>query len=66
MNVRDPYDNGDNFHSITHFQDIIVNKSNWLCEFKVLKNVFARFSARFDCTKGQYINIVKRQHFLIL
>ena len=64
MYVKDLYDNGGNFHSIVHFQDIIVNKSNWLCEYKVLKNVFTRFSARCDCTKGQYINIVKKQHFL--
>ena len=64
MYVKDLYDNGGNFHSIMHFQNIIVNKSNWLCEYKVLKNVFARFSARFDGTKGQYINIVKKQHFL--
>ena len=44
MYVKDLYDNDGNFHSIMHFQDIIVNKSNWLCEYKVLKNVFARFS----------------------
>ena len=28
MYVKDLYDNGGNFHSIVHFQDIIVNKSN--------------------------------------
>ena len=49
MYVKDLYDNGGNFHSIMHFQEYHFNKLNWLC------------SVRFDCTKGQYINIAK--HF---
>ena len=62
--VKDLYDEDGNFHDIVYFSDIIVNKSNWLCEYKVLKNIFGPLSTRFDCSKGQYINIINRNCFL--
>ena len=62
--VKDLYDNDGNFHNIEHFSNIIRNKSNWLCEYKVLKHIFSSLSKRFDCTKGKYINIVNKKFFL--
>ena len=62
--VKDLYDDDGNFHDIAYFSNIIVNKSNWLCEYKVLKNIFGPLSTRFDCSKGKYINIIHRNCFL--
>ena len=63
--VKDLYDDDGNFYSIMHFSDIIINKSNWLCEYKVLRNIFGQLTTRFDCAKSKYVNIVNRECFLI-
>ena len=59
------YDGNGNFHSIMYFSDIIINKSNWLCEYKVLKNIFGPLNTRFDCQKSKYVNILNRDCFII-
>ena len=51
--VKDLYDDEGNFYDIMHFSDIIINKSNWLCEYKVLRNTFGPLTTRFDCAKKQ-------------
>ena len=61
--LKDLYDNDGHFHNIEHFSNIIRNKSNWLCEYKVLKHIFSSLSKRFDCTKGKYIDIVNKKFF---
>ena len=63
--VKDLYDDEGNFHSIVYFSDIIINKSNWLCEYEVLKNIFGPLNIRFSCQKSKYVNIVNRECFLI-
>ena len=62
--VKDLYDDDGNFRDIEHFSNIIRNKSNWLCEYRVLKHIFSSFSKRFDCTEVKYINIVNKKCFL--
>ena len=52
-------------YSIMHFSDIIIYKSNWLCEYKMLRNIFGQLTIRLDCAESKYVNIVNRDGFLI-
>ena len=64
--VKDLYDEDGNFHDIVYFSNIIVNKSNWLCEYKVLKNIFGPLSTRFDCSKGKYLILPAQSGILFI
>jgi hypothetical protein len=32
-------------------------KANWLCEYKILKNILKPYSEKFDCTQAKYVNV---------
>ena len=62
--VRDVYNEDGKFKSINDFANILVNKSNYICEYIVLKRIFATLSCKFDCKKAAYVNIKSRELFL--
>ena len=62
--VRDVYNEDGKFKSINDFANILVNKYNYICEYIVLKRIFATLSCKFDCKKAAYVNIKSRELFL--
>ena len=62
--VKDLYNEDGNFKCIEDFSEILVDKSNHLCEYIVLKKIFSPLSQKFNCKKGKYVNIKSRHHFL--
>ena len=58
--IKDLFDNNGNFHDINYFSNILVNKSNWLCEYNTLKKVIKPIKECQDTTKAAFINIDKQ------
>lgn len=53
----------DIFHSgARHFKspptkktgDVLINKNNWLCEYKIIETIFRNYENKFDLTVCQY------------
>ena len=62
--VRDLYNEDGKFKSINVFANILVDKSNYICEYIVLKRIFAPLSSKCDCKKAAYVNIKSKELFL--
>ena len=62
--VKDLYNEFGNFKSIDDFALMLLNKTNYLCEYMILKKIFNPLSKKFECRKGQYVNIRHKELFL--
>ena len=62
--VKDLYNEFGNFRSIDDFAVMLRNKTNYLCEYMILKKIFNPLSKKFECRKGQYVNIRHKELFL--
>ena len=40
-----------------YFRNILIRKSNWICEYFSLKHIFKKYEGNFDTYKSQYLNI---------
>ena len=47
---KDLFKDKGQFKTLTYFYNVLRRKSNWLCEYKILKSVIFRTSLRFDMT----------------
>ena len=62
--VKDLLDNGGNLKQLSDFSNCIRNKSNWLCEFKIISDVFKRLCKKYDFSNCNFINIQHTYKFL--
>ena len=51
------------FKTLQDFSDVLRRKSNWLCEYKILKTVIFRKSLRFDMTCCSHIQPFLKHEF---
>ena len=57
--VKDFFDENGMFREPLYFRNILIRKSNWICEYFTIKSIFKKFESSFDTSKGQYVNIKK-------
>ena len=62
--VKDLLDKGGNLKQLSDFSNCIRNKSNWLCEFKIISDVFKRLCKKYDFSNCNFINIQHTYKFL--
>ena len=55
--VKDLFDENGVFREPLYFRNILIRKSNWICEYFSLKHIFKKFEGNFDTYKSQYLNI---------
>ena len=55
--VKDLFDAQGNFKILDDFADAVITKTNWLCEYHILKNVFCKLKRQFDFSNAIYSNI---------
>ena len=63
--VKDLFNQEGKFHDIEYFSDVIKNKSNWICEYNVLKKTFKHLEKIQNMTKCKFINITNNKKFLL-
>ena len=61
--VNDLLNDEGNFKSLLDFKDCINNKSNWICEFKILSSVFKPLCRKFDFSNCKFTNIQNNNYF---
>ena len=54
--VKDLYDENGMFVTEKYIIDFLKNKTNWICEYKVMKKVFKDYNDLFECVRAKYIN----------
>ena len=54
--VKDLYDENGMFVTEKYIIDLLKNKTNWICEYKVMKKVFKHYNDLFECVRAKYIN----------
>ena len=59
LNVKDLFDENGVFREQLYFRNILIRKSNWICEYYTIKSIFKKFESSFDTSKGQYVNVKK-------
>ena len=64
--VKDLFKDNGQFKSLQDFSDVLRRKSNWLCEYKILKTVIFRRSLRFDMTCCSHIQPFLKHKFPFL
>ena len=57
--VKDLFDGNGVFREPSYFRNILIRKSNWICEYYTIKSTFKKLECSFDTSKGQYVNIKK-------
>ena len=62
--VKDLFNEFGNLRSIDDFALMLLNKTNCLCEYMILKKSFNPLPKKFECRKGQYVNIRHNELFL--
>ena len=55
--VKDLFDAQGNFKILDDFADAVITKTNWLCEYYILRNVFCKLKRQFDFSNAIYSNI---------
>ena len=56
--VKDLLKDNEQFKTLQEFSDVLSRKSNWLCEYKILKTVTFRNSLSFDMTCCSYLQSI--------
>ena len=54
--VKDIFKDDGTLKTLNDYQDILLNKSKWLCEYGVLFRVFKKYTRKFDCSNIDYTN----------
>ena len=54
--VKDIFKDDGTLKTLNDHQDILLNKSNLLCEYGVLFRVFKKYTRKFDCSNIDYTN----------
>ena len=62
--VKDLFDEHGNFRSLQQLSCILNDKTNWLCEYKVMKSVLKRYYMKFDMSYCYYTKISSKRTFL--
>ena len=62
--VKDLFDHDGNFLTLQQLSTILNDKSNWLCEYKIIKNVLKKYLVKFDMSYCTYTRISSRRSFL--
>ena len=63
--VTDLFNEQGEFVSGKYVIEKLTNKSNWLCEWKIMKHVFKKFESVFDCSEAVYNNTTVNNIFQI-
>ena len=63
--VKDLFNGQGKFVSGKYVMEKLTNKSNWLCEWKIMKHVFNKFESVFDCSEAVYNNTTVNNIFQI-
>ena len=61
--VKDLFKDKGQFKTLPDFYNVLRRKSNWLCEYKILKTVIFRTSLRFDMTCCSHIQHILKHEF---
>ena len=64
--VKDLYKEFGNFKSIDDFALMLLNKTNYLFEYMILKKSFNPLSKEFECREGQYVKLDAKNYFYSL
>ena len=56
--VKDLFKDNEQFKTLQEFSDVLSRKSNWLCEYKILKTVTFKKSLSFDMTCCSYLQSI--------
>ena len=66
MYVKDIF-NENGLKPITDIGRILLNKQNWLCEYRILHKIFSNgIIKKFNCDVVNFINIRDQRNFLFL
>ena len=63
LHVKNLFNENGNFKTLKEYTNI-ENKSNWLCEYKILSSVFKPLCRKYDFSNLKFINIHYRDNFL--
>ena len=64
LHVKNLFNENGNFKTLKEYTNI-ENKSNWLCEYKILSSVFKPLCRKYDFSNSQFVNIHYRDNFLL-
>ena len=62
LHVKNLLNENGNFKTLEEYRNI-ENKSNWLCEYKVLSTVFNPLCRKYDFSNSEFINLHYRDNF---
>ena len=62
--VKDLFRNDGSFKNLVDFDDILLDKKNWLCDYLMLKKAFNTINRIFNLSNTDYINIKKAIGFV--
>ena len=62
LHVKNLLNENGNFKALEEYRNI-ENKSNWLCEYKVLSTVFKILCRKYDFSNSDFVNILYRDIF---
>ena len=57
--VKDLFDENGVFREPLYFRNILIRKSNWICEYFTIKSILKKLESSFDTSKSQYVNVKK-------
>ena len=64
--VKDIFKDDGTLKTLNDYQDILLNKSNWLCEYGVLFRVFKKYTRKFDYSNIDYTNPMPTECILFI